>query len=110
MVDHDGQVFVAQMFVKKVAKLRLRPNKMDPHRQGAAGENRPPDLRLGCFVGSYSVKSNVYEHRCSAYLAASFTSSTARPLYAPHLAQARWGSFFSWQFGHSESPVAVRKS
>src|SRR5580698_2129424 len=44
------------------------------------------------------------------YFAASLVSSTARPLYAPHLAQARWGSFFSWQFGHSESPVAVRKS
>src|SRR5580698_10942958 len=44
------------------------------------------------------------------YFAASLVSSTARPLYAPHLAQARWGSFFSWQFGHSEVPVAVRKS
>ena len=44
------------------------------------------------------------------YYFASFTSSTARPLYAPHLGQARWGSFFSWQLGHSESPDAVRKS
>src|SRR5208337_4532498 len=44
-----------------------------------------------------------------SYLA-SFTSSTARPLYAPHLGQARWGSFFSWQLGHSERPTAVRKS
>jgi hypothetical protein len=37
-------------------------------------------------------------------------SRTARPLYSPHLGQARWGNFFSWQFGHSERPVAVRKS
>src|ERR1039458_8981132 len=44
------------------------------------------------------------------YLAASLTSRTARPLYSPHLAQARWGSFFSWQLGHSETPVAVKKS
>jgi len=44
------------------------------------------------------------------YFAASLVSSTARPLYSPHLAQARWGSFFSWQFGHSDKPVAVRKS
>lgn len=48
--------------------------------------------------------------RTPVYLATSFVSSTARPLYSPHLAQARWGSFFSWQFGHSETPVAVRKS
>ena len=32
------------------------------------------------------------------------------PCTAPHLGQARWGSFFSWQLGHSETPVAVRKS
>jgi len=47
---------------------------------------------------------------CPAYFAASLVSSTARPLYSPHLGQARWGSFFSWQFGHSETPVWVRKS
>src|ERR1700749_2737608 len=47
---------------------------------------------------------------CPVYFAASLVSSTARPLYSPHLAQARWGSFFSWQFGHSERPVEVRKS
>ena len=80
MVDHDGQVFVVEVFVQKVAQLRLRPNQMDPHRQSAAGEDRPPNLRLGSFVGTYGVKSNVDEHRCSDYLAASLTSSTARPL------------------------------
>ena len=42
---------------------------------------------------------------CPVYFAASLVSSTARPLYSPHLGQARWGSFFSWQFGHSETPV-----
>src|SRR5512140_420496 len=47
---------------------------------------------------------------CPVYFAASFVSSTARPLYSPHFGQARWGSFFSWQFGHSETPVWVRKS
>jgi hypothetical protein len=40
----------------------------------------------------------------------SFTSITARPLYDPHLGQARCGSFFSWQLGHSETPEAVKKS
>src|ERR1017187_999252 len=83
---------------------------MDTHRQAAAGENRPPNLWLWSFVGTYGVKRYIDEHGCSVYLAASLMSRTARPLYAPHLAQARWGSFFSWQFGHSETPTAVRKS
>jgi len=48
--------------------------------------------------------------RGSGYFADSFVSTTARPLYSPHFGQARWGSFFSWQFGHSERPDAVRKS
>src|SRR5438270_1763187 len=34
----------------------------------------------------------------------------SRPLYVPHFLQARWGSLRSWQFGHSERPVGVRKS
>ena len=62
MVDHDGQIFVFQVFVQKVAQLRLRPNQMDPHRQSAAGENRPANLRLWSFVGTYGVKRNVDEH------------------------------------------------
>jgi hypothetical protein len=62
MVDDDGQIFVFEMFVQKVAQLRLRPNQVDPHRQSAAGENRPANLRLWSFVGTYGVKRDVDEH------------------------------------------------
>ena len=34
------------------------------------------------------------------------TSTTSRPLYCPQCGQTRWGSFGSWQFGHSERPGA----
>ena len=62
MVDHDRQVFIFQMFVQKIAKLRLRPNQMDPHRQSLAREDRSSNLRLWSFVGTYGVKRNVDEH------------------------------------------------
>src|SRR5665213_3586287 len=111
MVNDNGQVFVLQVLVEKIAQLRLRPDEVDPHGQSTAREDRSPNLRLRCFVGTYCIKRNVDEHGLAlGYLAASFTSRTARPLYSPHLAQARWGSFFSWQLGHSERPTAVRKS
>ena len=62
MVDDDGQVFVFQVFVQKIAQLRLRPNQVDPHGQSLAGEDRPANLRLGSFVGAYGVKRNIDEH------------------------------------------------
>src|ERR1035441_6596945 len=80
MVNDDGQIFIFKMFVEKVAQLSLRPNEVDPHGQRTAGEDRPANLRLRSFVGAYGVKRNVDEHRGSAYLAASLTSITARPL------------------------------
>ena len=64
-MNDDRQIFVFEVFVQKIAQLRLRPNKMDPHRQSPAGEDRPPDLRLWCFIGTYGVKRNVDEHGCS---------------------------------------------
>ena len=103
MVDHDGQVFVFKVLVQQVAQLRLRPNQVDPHGQSTARQNRPLDLRLRSLIGTYGVERNVdqhglpgktsHKHRSSAlqespYLAASLVSSTARPLYVPHLAQA----------------------
>jgi hypothetical protein len=51
---------------------------MDPDRQSPAGEDRPPDLRLWSFIGTYGVERNVDEHVRSDYLAASLTSSTTR--------------------------------
>jgi hypothetical protein len=110
MVDHNRQFFVFEMLVEQVVQLRLRPHQVHTHGQGAAGEDRSLDLRLGSLVRTHGVKRNVVEHQAGFYLTASLTSKTARPLYSPHLGQARWGSFFSWQFGHSESPLAVRKS
>jgi hypothetical protein len=88
MVDDDGQVFVFENLVEKIAKFRLRPNQVDPHGQFAAGEDGPANLRLWSFVGTYGVKNDVCEHRGSGYhwlalpdyLAASLTSRTARPL------------------------------
>jgi hypothetical protein len=62
MVDDDGQIFVFQVFVQKVAQLRLRPNQVDPHGQSLAGEDGPANLRLGSFVGAYGVKRNIDEH------------------------------------------------
>jgi hypothetical protein len=37
--------------------------------------------------------------RGSRYWAA--VSMTSRPLYCPQLGHTRWGTFGSWQFGHS---------
>jgi hypothetical protein len=78
---------------------------------------RTPEMLTGPFPWDDPADSNTCIIAYSGtfgvsavYFAASLVSSTARPLYSPHLAQARWGSFFSWQFGHSETPVAVRKS
>ena len=74
------------------------------------------EIRTGPFrttPSSTTLHNGIFQLYCgssSVYFAASFVSSTARPLYSPHLAQARWGSFFSWQFGHSETPVEVKKS
>ncbi len=80
MVDHDGQIFVFEVLVQKVAQLGFRPNQMDAHGQASAGEDRPPNLRLWSFVGTYGVKRNINEHGCSVYFAASLMSRTARPL------------------------------
>jgi hypothetical protein len=52
------------MFVQQIAQFRLRPNQVDPHRQTLAGLDGPPNLRLRSFIGTYGVKSDVYEHRC----------------------------------------------
>jgi hypothetical protein len=109
VVDDDGQVLVFEVLVEQVAQLRLGPDEMHAHGQRAAGEDGSANLRLGSLIGTNGVERDVGKHRNWSYLA-SFTSSTARPLYAPHLGQARWGSFFSWQLGHSERPTAVRKS
>ncbi len=109
VVDDDGEVFIFKVLIEEVAELGLGTDQMDPHGKSATGEDGSLDLRLGSLVGTNCVKRDVGEHWVGFYFA-SFTSSTARPLYAPHLAQAWWGSFFSWQLGHSESPVAVRKS
>jgi len=62
MVDDDGQVFVFQVLVKHVAKLRLRPHQVDTHRETAASQNRPANLRLWSFVGPDCVKNDVDEH------------------------------------------------
>ena len=62
MVDDDGQVFVVEVFVEQVAQLRLGPDEMDAHGQSAAGEDRPANLRLRSFVGTYGVKRDVDEH------------------------------------------------
>ena len=78
MMNDDGQVFVLEMLVEQVAQLRLRPDEMDTHRQSAAGENRPADLRLRSFVGTEGVERNVDEHGGSDYLAVSLMSSTNR--------------------------------
>src|SRR6266567_8007128 len=112
MLDGDGQVLILEVLVEQVAQLRLRPNEMDPYRKGAAGKDGAPNLRLRGLVAAECVQRYVDQHVLALagnYLA-SLTSRTARPLYSPHLAQARWGSFFSWQLGHSETPVAVKKS
>jgi hypothetical protein len=37
MVDYDRQIFVVQVFVKKIAQLCLRPNQVNPDGQLAAG-------------------------------------------------------------------------
>ncbi len=62
IVNHDRQVFVFQLFVQNVAQLRLRSNQMDTHWQSAAGEDRPANLRLRSFVGTYGIERNVNEH------------------------------------------------
>jgi hypothetical protein len=80
MVNHDGEIFIFEVLVEQVAELRLGSDQMDAHRQASAGENRPPDLRLWSFVGTYGVERNVNEHGCSIYLTASLMSRTARPL------------------------------
>ena len=49
-MNDDGQLFVLKVLVQQIAQLRLRPNQMDPDRQRLAGENRPANLRLWCFV------------------------------------------------------------
>ena len=82
------------------------------------GPLRPPQqlklLRIGSTpIFQANLHNGIFQRVmrvCSVYFAASLVSSTVRPLYSPHLGQARWGSFFSWQFGHSDSPLAVRKS
>ena len=58
-----GRSSFFEVLVEQVAQLRLGPDQMDPHRQGAAGEDRPANLRLGSFVGTYGVKRDVGEHR-----------------------------------------------
>ena len=62
IVDNYRQVFIFKLLVEKVAQLRLRSNRMDTHRQSLAGKNRPPNLRLRSFVGTYGVKRNIDEH------------------------------------------------
>ena len=81
-MDDDGQVLVFEVLVEQVAQLRLRPDQVHPDGQRAAGQDCPPDLRLGSFVGTDGVKRDVGEHAESLqiYFAASLTSSTARPL------------------------------
>jgi len=65
MVDDDGQIFVFEVFIEKIAQLRLWPNQVDADRQSPAGENCPPDLWLWSFIGTYGVKNDVCEHRLS---------------------------------------------
>jgi hypothetical protein len=62
MVNHDGKVFVFEVFVQQVAQLSLGSNEMDPYGQSTAGEDRSPYLRLGSLVGTYGVKGYVDEH------------------------------------------------
>jgi hypothetical protein len=62
MMDDDGQIFIFQMFVQKIAQFRLGSNQMDPHRQSSAGEDSPANLRLWSFVGTYGVERNVNKH------------------------------------------------
>src|ERR1700690_2466216 len=50
------------MLVQKIAQLRLRPYQVNPDGQSPAGEDRPPDFRLWCFVGTYGVERDVDEH------------------------------------------------
>ena len=80
MVDDDGQVFVVEVFIEEVAQLRLGPDEVHAHGEGAAGEDRPANLRFRSFVGTYGVERNVDEHGGSVYFAASLMSRTARPL------------------------------
>jgi len=69
----------------------------------------PPYFCLWCLVGTYRVKR--MSMSMSESLLRSFLHVQYRPaLVRPHFGQAWWGSFFSWQLGHSESPTAVRKS
>ena len=49
-MNHDGQVFVFQMLVELVAQLRFQADQMHSHRQRAAGEDRPANLRLRSLV------------------------------------------------------------
>ena len=62
VLNDDRQVLVFEVLVKLGAQLLLRTDEMDPHRQGAAGEDRPANLRLGSLVGTKCVQRDVNQH------------------------------------------------
>src|SRR5438552_3841229 len=83
------------MLVKQVAKFSLGSDQMHTHRQSPAREDRPANLELRCFVGTYGIQRDVNQHGAApVYLAASsgldpaaepsqrFPAGVARTLFA----------------------------
>ena len=92
------------------AQQRLRPDQMYADGQVATGKNRASYLGLRSFVRAHGVESDVGEHRALALLGFLYFQNFAALIGSRIWGRHGAGSLRSWQFGHSESPLAVRAS
>ncbi len=60
--DFDGEALAVEGVGELAAEDGLGSDEVDADLQGAAGENRASDFRLGGFVGAHGVESDVSEH------------------------------------------------